>query len=205
MVSQLVLFSIAAYILGSVPFGKIIAKRVADIDITKQGSRNIGATNVARVLGVKWGIITLILDMLKGFVPLFLFSNVFPDGTPYREIGLVGTGLSALLGHQFPVFLRFRGGKGVATALGVYLAIAPFSCFASLIIFILVVFLWDMVSLGSMISMSTVPVFLFIFEESQALVVGSIIVAALICLKHKENIERLIKGEERKWSNRGTN
>jgi len=203
MVSQLILFSITAYILGSVPFGKLIAKRVAGIDITSQGSRNIGATNVARVVGVKWGIITLILDMLKGLVPVLLFSYVAPDGTPCREFGLAGIALCALLGHQFPLFLRFRGGKGVATALGVYLAISPFSCFAILIIFLLVVFLGDIVSLGSMISVSALPVFLFLFGESQAVVVGSIIVAALICFKHKDNIQRLVKREERKWSDRG--
>ncbi|MCP4665753.1 MAG: glycerol-3-phosphate 1-O-acyltransferase PlsY [Deltaproteobacteria bacterium] len=203
MVSYVIIFPAAAYMLGSIPFGKLIAKKAASIDITTQGSRNIGATNVARVVGVKWGIITLILDMLKGLVPVLLFSFIAPDGTPHREIGLAGIGLCALLGHQFPLFLRFRGGKGVATALGVYLAISPFSCFAILLIFLLVVFIWDMVSLGSMISMSALPVVLFLFGESQAVVVGSIIMAAFICFKHRENIQRLVKGGERKWSDRG--
>ncbi len=204
MAFQLILFSIIAYISGSIPFGKLIAKSVSGIDITEQGSRNIGATNVARVVGVKWGIITLILDMLKGFVPVLIFSYVAPDGILSREFGLAGIGLCALLGHQFPLFLRFRGGKGVATALGVYLAISPFSCFSILVIFVLVVFLSDIVSLGSMISMSALPVFLFLFGESHAVVAGSIITAAFVCFKHKENIQRLVKGEERKWRNRGS-
>ena len=114
-----ILFALAAYLLGSLPFGRLIGQRVADIDITQRGSRNIGATNVARELGLKWGIFTLLLDVLNGFMPVFLFGLFFPD----FGIGPSVMGLFALFGHQFSVFLRFRGGKGVATSLGIFLAI----------------------------------------------------------------------------------
>ena len=202
MVYQCILFSVAAYLLGSIPFGKLVSKGVARVDITKRGSRNIGATNVARELGIKWGILTLVLDVLKGFVPVFLFTLLAPHETPHREICLASICLSALMGHQFSVFLRFRGGKGVATALGVYLAVSPFSCFAVLVIFLLVVFKWDVVSLGSVIAASALPILLLLLGEPKAVVVGSLLAAALIWLKHKENMQRLVKGEERKWSDR---
>lgn len=204
MVYQCILFSVAAYVLGSIPFGKLVSERVARIDITKRGSRNIGATNVARELGMKWGILTLVLDVLKGFVPVCLFTFFAPHETPHREICLASICLSALMGHQFSLFLGFRGGKGVSTALGVYLAVSPFSCLAVLVIFLLVVFKWDIVSLGSVIATSALPILLLLFGESKPVIVGSLIAAAVIWLKHKENIQRLVKGEERKWSHRAS-
>ena len=102
------LYLAGAFLLGAVPFGKIIAWLAAGVDIARQGSGNIGATNVARTMGVKWGLLTLFLDALKGFVPVFLFSYLFPESM----LGPSLVGLCALLGHQFSPFLRFRGGKG---------------------------------------------------------------------------------------------
>ena len=137
-------YFVGAFILGSIPFGQIVSKRVASIDITTRGSGNIGATNVAREIGMKWGIVTLLLDMLKGFVPVLRWYDV-PSG------GRGGTGFSVLLGcgamcsggHQFSCFRRFRGGKGVATALGVYLCISPLSTFLALVLFVLIVAKWN--------------------------------------------------------------
>ncbi|MFH1628844.1 MAG: glycerol-3-phosphate 1-O-acyltransferase PlsY [Pseudomonadota bacterium] len=199
---QSILFAIAAYVIGSIPFGKIIAGSVARIDITQRGSGNIGATNVARELGMKWGIITLVLDVLKGLAPVLIFSlYASQTGAPY-ETALAAIGLCALLGHMFPVFLKFRGGKGVATALGVYLAISPLSCLCGLVLFVLIVIKWDFISLGSVISAGAMPLFLILFGKPQPVIIASLIMALLICYKHKENIQRLIKGEERKWKER---
>jgi len=196
------IFAVAAYLFGSIPFGKLIAGKVARIDITQKGSGNIGATNVARELGIKWGILTLVLDMLKGFVPVVLFACLAPKAGIGHEIGLSVVGLSALSGHQFSIFLKFRGGKGVGTALGIYLAISPLSCLSALLLFILIVYIWDFVSLASMTSAFSMPLLFALFGKTLPLVIGALIAAALICLKHKENIQRLLKGDERKWRER---
>jgi len=198
----LIIFAIAAYIIGSIPFGKLIARYVARIDITRRGSGNIGATNVARELGMKWGVITLVLDMLKGLAPMVAFSLTDSGSGTGGEIALAGIGLCALLGHMFPLFLKFRGGKGVATALGVYLVLSPLSCLGGLILFILVVAIWDFISLGSLVSACAMPLFLILFGKPYPFVVVSLFMALLICFKHKENIGRLIRGEERKWRQR---
>jgi glycerol-3-phosphate acyltransferase PlsY len=202
MMFQSLIFAIAAYLFGSIPFGKLIARKVGHIDITQKGSGNIGATNVARELSVKWGILTLILDMLKGFVPVVLFSCLAPQAGIGHEIGLSIVGLSALLGHQFSIFLRFRGGKGVGTALGIYLGISPVSCLLALLLFILIVYIWGFVSLASMLSAFAMPLLFALFGKTPPLVIGALIAAALICIRHKENIQRLIKGDERKWRDR---
>ena len=160
-----IVFSISTYLLCSIPFGKIISHKVAAIDITQRGSGNIGATNVARELGLKWGILTLFLDVLKGFLPLYLLGLLFPD----CHNGLSIVGLSALLGHQFSLFEKFRGGKGVATALGIYLAISPVSSIFGIILFILTVSVFDFISLGSMVSAAVMPLFLALLNRPTAL------------------------------------
>lgn len=194
----MILFAGASYILGSIPFGKLISRNVANIDITLRGSGNIGATNVARVIGLKWGILTLALDVLKGFIPTFLFRLLFPQ----LEVGLSVVGLMALLGHQFSLFHGFRGGKGVATALGAFLAIAPIPSLLALVLFVLTVYLSDYVSLGSLISACAMPFFLLLHGKAETVALTSLIMAILICLKHKDNIVRLAKGEERSWRKR---
>jgi len=199
MIYQCVIFIVTAYLLGSIPFGKLIAKRVARINITQRGSGNIGATNVARELGITWGLVTLLLDMLKGFLPVFLYAHYILQAGIEFETCLSAIGLSALLGHQFSIFMRFRGGKGVATAIGIYLVISPLACLMAVIVFILTVYRWDFVSLGSMLAAIVMPGLLALFGKSQPFVTTSIIVAALICFKHKGNIKRLVKGKERKW------
>ena len=199
MIYQCIMFIVTAYLLGSIPFGKLIAKRVARINITQRGSGNIGATNVARELGITWGLVTLFLDMLKGFLPVFLYAHYILQAGIEFETCLSAIGLSALLGHQFSIFMRFRGGKGVATAIGIYLVTSPLACLMAVIVFILTVYKWDFVSLGSMLAAIVMPGLLALFGKSQPLVTTSIIVAALICFKHKGNIKRLVKGKERKW------
>jgi glycerol-3-phosphate acyltransferase PlsY len=184
-----------AFFVGAIPFGRLISQWVARIDITQRGSGNIGATNVARELGLKWGILTLVFDVLKGLVPTLLFDQLIPGASQ----GLTITGLCALLGHQFTPFLRFRGGKGVATALGVYLAISPVGCLAAAGVFVLTVYLWDFISLGSMAGAWSVPVFFILLGLPLYPVLGSAVAAGLITIKHRDNIERLLAGKERRW------
>ena len=197
-----VLYFIGAYVLGSIPFGQIISRKVASIDITARGSGNIGATNVARELGMKWGIVTLLLDMVKGLVPVLISMKHGGEGGSFSFIGPSVVGLCALVGHQFSCFRRFNGGKGVATALGVYLALSPLSTVLALILFVLIVAKCSFVSLASMVAALSIPILFFTFGMSGASIIVSAIMALLICLKHHENIGRLIKGEERKWKDR---
>ncbi len=189
------LFSLAAYLLCSIPFGKLLSRKVAGIDITRKGSRNVGATNVARIIGFKWGILTLLLDALKGFIPVYLFRS-FSSGF---EIGLAFVVMASLLGHQFSIFQKFRGGKGVATALGIYLAISPGYTLIVVPFFVLTVYFSDYVSLGSILSASLMPLLLLLSGEPKLSVITALVMAALIWLKHKENIERLFRGKERGW------
>jgi glycerol-3-phosphate acyltransferase PlsY len=192
---QWIPFFAAAFLVGSVPFGRLIGRRVAQVDIMQMGSRNIGATNVARELGMRWGLVTLALDMLKGMLPALIFSLVFPES----HLGLSLVGLSALLGHQFSPFLGFRGGKGVATALGFFVAATPAAAFLAVIVFVMVVYIWDFISLGSILAAFSVPVFQAVLMKPGIMVAASLVVAAVICLKHKGNIQRIATGRERRW------
>lgn len=189
------LFFAVTFFIGSIPFGKIISRRVARVDITRVGSRNIGATNVAREVGIKWGFLTLALDISKGLMPSLIFRLLYPDS----HLGLSIVGLSALLGHQFTPFLDFKGGKGVATALGFFLSVSPAAALLSLCVFLITVYLWNFVSLGSMIAALSIPLFVALFTKSGVLAAASMIAAVFICLKHKDNIHRLAAGCERRW------
>jgi glycerol-3-phosphate acyltransferase PlsY len=195
-------YAAGAYVLGSVPFGKIVAEKVGHIDIRKRGSGNIGATNVARELGVQWGFVTFLLDLLKGFIPVIAFAQYGHENGLAYEAGVSGVGLCALLGHLFSMFQGFRGGKGVSTALGVYLGITPLVCIPAILLFIVVVHRWDFISLGAIISAGTMPLFLWICGQTWPVIAMSIIMASLICLQHRENIQRLIRGEENRWKKR---
>ena len=200
MTLQWILFALGAYLLGSFPSGKIIAWLVAHIDITKKGSGNIGATNVARELGLKWGIVTLIMDISKSLIPVLISKYSFGNETAVFYIGL-----SALLGHQFSLFEFFKGGKGVATALGIYIGLtlsSLLSCLIALGVFIAVVYRWDFISLGSMSSALSIPILLILFGEPWPVILGSFGMALLIFFKHRENIQRILSGEERKWTER---
>jgi len=199
MLSQTFYFALGAYLLGAVPFGKIIAGMVAQIDITQRGSKNIGATNVARELGFKWGLLTLALDVLKGLVPILVFSACSFKGDISSQMALAVVSLCPLLGHQFSIFMGFRGGKGVATALGIYMALSPIACVLGLLVFLLVVLKWDFISLGSMVSAGSIPIFLTLFHQPKPVVFASLVMAALIYFRHGENVLRLVRGEERKW------
>jgi acyl phosphate:glycerol-3-phosphate acyltransferase len=193
---MVIVYIVAAYLLGSIPVGLVLA-RLKGQDPRKVGSGNIGATNVMRAAGKTLGIITLLGDILKGFIPtglaiLYGLSPVF----------VVFIGLAAFLGHLFPVYLRFKGGKGVATALGVFLALEPVAIPILLIVFIAVLLLWRYVSLGSLVGTALMPVLLLLFGAPVEYVVGSLIVGVFIYWKHRENIRRIMAGTESKFTSR---
>ena len=199
MIYQWTALFLGAYLLASIPFGKIIARKVADIDITDRGSGNIGATNVSRELGIKWGLVTLLLDCLKGFLPVFLASRYLWHPGIMFSWGLSAIATVSLLGHQFPLFQKFKGGKGVATALGIYLAISPIPCLIALLLFVLVVYRWKYVSLGSLVSAFSLPIMVTLFGKPIPIGIGALVIASLIFLKHRDNIMRLARGEEHGW------
>ena len=190
---------IGAYLLGSIPFGVLISQKVARLDITKAGSGNIGATNVAREVGLKWGVITLLADVLKGFIPVVLARYLLGSSIEMNEALKGMIGLTALLGHQFPVYSHFRGGKGVATCLGVFLAISPISCLFSGVMFFILVALWRYISLGSILGALTMPIWLYLTGHSTFMIIPSLVMSLLITFQHRGNIQRLIQGNERRW------
>jgi glycerol-3-phosphate acyltransferase PlsY len=193
-----IIFGLGGYLLGSIPFGRIIGKKFAAVDVMDVGSGNIGATNVARELGLLYGALTLALDIGKGFLPLCLFRCLFPE----HDLCSAVVAVCPFLGHQYSIFLRFHGGKGVATALGVLFALAPLSACLILVLFLLVVAVTDTISLGSVISASVIPVFLILFEKPPPWCVAAFFMAFLIWFRHRDNLGRLVRGEERKWRNR---
>ncbi|HEX9983096.1 MAG TPA: glycerol-3-phosphate 1-O-acyltransferase PlsY [Thermoanaerobaculia bacterium] len=201
---------VAAYLLGSIPFSFLVVKAVAGKDIRLQGSRNVGATNVARTVGKLPGIIALVLDGAKGWGAVALARALvsmqawpFQPGTrPWesREFWIALAGLIAVLGHMFPLWLKGHGGKGVATATGVFLALDPLVVAAALLVFAIVLLALRYVSLASIVSAASIPVF-FRFMTTNApfwRIIVSILIAIAIIIKHHENISRLVAGTERK-------
>jgi len=196
-----VLIPVAAYLLGSIPFGLLLAKLLGGTDVRKQGSGNIGAANVTRVAGPLAGILTLLLDAAKGATAV-LFLGRYSN---YSATWMMIAGLSALAGHCFPVWLKFKGGKGVATAAGVYLALCPPAFFGGLILFILVLAFWRYVSLGSLSAAAAMPLLIyFLWAPHHApppiITFGALAVAMLIVYKHDGNLQRLVEGTEPKFS-----
>ena len=182
-----------AYLLGSVPTGLLLAK-AAGVDIRATGSGNIGATNVYRTLGRSVGVLTLVGDCLKGLLPVLLAKYL---NLPDVWIALVG--LMAFLGHVYTVFLGFKGGKGVATALGVFLGVAPLAVLGALVLFVAIVWKTRFVSLGSICAAAAMPAFVAVLDGRPPMVLMTVAVAALVVWKHKENIKRLREGTENKF------
>jgi glycerol-3-phosphate acyltransferase PlsY len=195
------LIPVVAYLLGSIPFGLILAKLFGGTDVRKEGSGNIGATNVARVAGPLAGILTLLLDAAKGAAAVLLAGRYSNDSAMWMMIA----GLAALVGHCFPIWLKFKGGKGVATAAGVYLALCPPAFLGGLILFILVVGFWRYVSLGSISAALAMPLLMYFLwaphhASPPVITFGALAVAMLIVYKHEANLQRLVKGAEPKFS-----
>lgn len=195
------LMVVLAYIMGSLPSGVWIGKTLKGIDIRQHGSKNSGATNAYRVLGPKYGIIVLIADALKGYLPLSIAKNIFGiEGNLIIILGVI-----AILGHTFSLFLNFNGGKGVATSLGVFLFLFPNGILTVVLIFILVTYISKYISLASIVSSAVLPI-LAIFlpiEEGMSrisLFLISLLVGGFVIYKHKSNIQRLINGTENKFN-----
>jgi len=183
------------YLLGSVPFGLILTKLFSQVDPRKKGSGNIGATNIFRTAGRTLGILTLFGDLLKGVLPIWIATQ-----WNLSDYWIAAAGLSPFLGHLFPIFLGFKGGKGVATALGVYLVISPVAVGIELLLFVLLIWRWRFVSLGSICCAMTMPILIAFFRSnSRAYFILSVIIGFLILFRHQPNITRLLQGTENKW------
>jgi glycerol-3-phosphate acyltransferase PlsY len=183
------------YLLGSVPFGLILTRLFSKVDPRREGSRNIGATNIFRTAGKTLGILTLLADALKGVAPIWIATQW---NLPSHWIAIAG--LSPFLGHIFPIFLGFKGGKGVATALGVYVVISPVALLIEFLLFSALVWKWRFISLGSICCAMTMPILIAFFRsDSRAYFVLSVFIAALILYRHESNISRLLQGTENRW------
>lgn len=197
---RFILILLSAYLVGSLPFG-YLAGKLKRIDLRRVGSKNVGATNVFRVIGIVPAIVVLLLDISKGFLSIHLpslFKFGVSPGISQQTFTLVRilAGLAAIAGHNWTIFLKFRGGKGVATACGVSLGLALFPTLVSLSIFVLVTGLTRYVSLGSMFAVLAFPLNCLLFNESLILVFFGSMAALVIIVRHKANIKRLIAGTE---------
>ena len=197
-----IFIALFGYLLGSIPTGLVLARLFSKKDPRTEGSGNIGATNIYRTAGKTLGLLTLAGDILKGTIPVGIAMRWgLPDqwGIP-ADAWIAFAGLSPFLGHVFPIFLGFKGGKGVATALGVYLPISPIAVLLECFVFFGMVWKWRFVSLGSITCASTIPILIAFFRsDSQAYFILSVIITALIVYRHQANIARLLQGTENKW------
>jgi len=187
-----ILFAVLSYLLGAFPTGYILYYLSEKKDIRKFGSRSIGATNMLRLKGWRLAIPVIFVDVLKGFLPVFLALKLFDT-----KFALL-CGFLAVLGHCFPITLKFKGGKGVATSVGVYLAVAFKPLLVGLAVFIIIIALTRYVSLGSMMAMMSLPVSIYFIQENRDAAILGVAILLLIVLKHSGNIHRLVQGSERK-------
>lgn len=188
-----ILFLILTYIIGSIPFAYIVAKVFKGIDIRKVGSGNPGATNVYRV-SKPLGLLAFLCDTLKGFVPVFIAAKMSPSS----DLFVIAVIFAVILGHMFTIFLNFKGGKGVATGCGAFLAINPLATLTCLLVFAIVLAISRYVSLSSICAAVMLPVSLFIFSAPNIILVFSMAIAIIVIIKHYSNIKRLIAGTENK-------
>ena len=192
---MVVVLMIVAYILGSIPNALWIGKVFKGIDVREHGSKNTGSTNAARVLGAKLGILTLILDISKGAIPTLIATMLLDS-----SISVILVGICALLGHSFSIFMKFKGGKAVATTVGVFIVLVPGAILLAAVIFFLVFGITRYVSLSSMIGAISLPIWIILFYKNIPLTIFGMIIAILIIVRHKSNIQRLLNGTESKFS-----
>ena len=199
-----VLLILIAYVLGSIPNALWVGKTFKNIDVREHGSKNTGSTNAARVLGPKLGIFTLILDILKGALPTYLGivlgANLLTRMTGIDKLDVIVIGMAAILGHTFSLFLKFKGGKAVATTLGVFLVLVPYAILILLVVFFVIFGLTKYVSLASIVSAVALPITVYLTTRHIPLTILGIIIGLLVIIRHKENIKRLINGTESKLS-----
>lgn len=190
-----ILIMIAIYLIAAIPTGVVIARLMGGEDVRQKGSGNIGATNVYRVAGKLAGVLTLVGDTLKGFLPLLAFKT-WLEPTP-TQLGIASA--VAILGHCYPVYLKFKGGKGVATALGIFLVLSPKAVFFALIVFILTVAITRYISLGSVLAALSAPLVILLLNHQQPIFLATLFIAALVTWRHNSNIRRLLDGTENRF------
>lgn len=195
---KLILIVIVAYLLGSIPFGYLIVRKKIGADIRETGSGGTGATNVSRRIGRAAGVLTLLLDAAKGSVAVLVAKSLAGD-----DWAMAAAAIAALVGHIFPVWLGFRGGKGVATGVGIFLVLAPVALLCAGVMFVAIVSVTRYVSLGSIIAAVLIPVFVWLQSvfvspvfDLRPLLIASVVGAALIVFAHRGNIQRLASGTE---------
>jgi len=198
------LFIIISYLIGSIPTGLVLARVTGGEDIRKSGSGNIGATNVTRLLGKKLGVLTLLGDVLKAVVPMlaaywFYVKSGAAVSPKDMDMAVSLCGGAAFLGHLFPIYLNFRGGKGVATALGVFIVLEPLAVLISLFLFVAVVYFSGFVSVGSLLVSALLTVWIWLLGGSPNHVFLAFFIGVLIWYKHADNIRRLLEGTEKSW------
>ncbi|HHY77256.1 MAG TPA: glycerol-3-phosphate 1-O-acyltransferase PlsY [Clostridiales bacterium] len=192
MSSKIIIISIIAYFLGNVSASYLIAKLTKGIDIRKYGSGNAGATNVMRTLGTKAAILAFLGDAIKGVIAVILGNMVA------GEVGQIAAGIFVVIGHNWPVLLGFKGGKGIATTIGVMTAINPFIVAAIVPIGIIIIIITKYVSLASITGMIIFPIFMLITRQPTKLIIFSFILSVMALYRHKSNIKKLIQGTESK-------
>ncbi len=193
---RLFILALISFVIGSIPFGVVIA-RLRGVDLKKAGSGNIGATNVLRTMGKGPAFLTLAGDVLKGVLPVAAAGYLTNDSIAE---GLVG--LAAILGHTFSLFLRFRGGKGVATSIGVLLAYSPKAALVTVFIWLAVIIVTRYSSMGAIVSFGVLPLTIFLLDYSKEKLIISVIITSLLMIRHVDNINRLLRGTESKIGER---
>ena len=199
-----IILIIVAYILGSVPNALWIGKVFKGIDIREHGSKNTGSTNAARVLGAKLGILTLILDISKGAIPvalsLFMKANLLENITGISNLDFIMIGIFAIVGHSFSIFMKFKGGKAVATTVGVFIVLVPKALLLAAAVFFVIFALTRYVSVSSITAAISLPIFIFFLYGDIPYTVFGGIITILIIVKHKSNIQRLLNGTESRFT-----
>lgn len=188
------LWLVAAYLLGSIPFGLIVATKWCGLDPRSGGSGNTGATNVARLCGPKWGVLVLVCDALKGLVAVAVMMHLAPASPLLHSLAA----LAAIVGHRYSAFMGFKGGKAVATTVGVFIPLAFFQLLGAAVVCVLVIWRSGFVSLGSLTLVTVLPILLAV-SGNWGILPLALLVAALVFYAHRENIRRLMRGEEKPW------
>ena len=191
---KIIIYLLLAYLCGAIPFGYIIAKVFKHVNIRTIGSGNPGATNVYRTISKPLGVLTLVLDLLKGFIPVYFTMLLNPDSVWL----IIAVAFVTIIGHVFTVFLNFKGGKGVATGCGVFLALNPLAILICFLVFVLFLVLFRYVSFASIMAAATLPISLYFLNSMAEIVIFASIISILVIVRHISNIKRLLNGTENK-------
>jgi glycerol-3-phosphate acyltransferase PlsY len=196
---EVLILALSAYLIGSIPFGLIFTRKIATVDLFTQGSGNIGATNVRRLAGNRLGFLTLAGDLLKGFIIGFLSRKLLPYDTSLMSAIVCLMGISAFMGHLYPIYLKFKhGGKGVATAAGAFLAISPFTVMVCTVVFAVLTGWKKQVSFGSLGAVTVLPIVSWHLSHSVVATLSAFFFMVIIWQRHESNLRRLLRGEEPK-------